>query len=359
MRVGVNNLATLSGRQTYYMQQTPLKSDLTGSERRQLLGHLLASRTARQADHEEAPRVSGLFSTKSAPSVQVEKRRGLNKWLNRMVRPSSSFDIPSYSLDKQPDPERVTHIDVDQRDCLGPIGDQLRCGACYAFSWNSLAEWHYCRQTGGQLIDFSEQFLVDCGSKARLNGCYDGQIPAARAFSQMFGMELERDHPYKGSKQPCRRQAGSMEVQPRDFLRLELNRTNWELTLEEQPILVLARLPDDIMSYQRGVHPGYDCADNFAHGMLLVGHGRQDGVPYWLLRNSMGKNWGENGHLRMSREAPLEKCFTSAYVSKFKFKDLPDGSYDDFYQSLEFEPSVEPERRLAENKAVSKFINSK
>lgn len=35
--------------------------------------------------------------------------------------------------------------------------------------------------------------------------------------------------------------------------------------------------------------------------MVLVGYGRDNktGLDYWLVRNSWGKAWGENGHIRM------------------------------------------------------------
>jgi Papain family cysteine protease len=37
------------------------------------------------------------------------------------------------------------------------------------------------------------------------------------------------------------------------------------------------------------------------HAMAVVGYGQENGVDYWLMKNSWGKAWGERGYMKMRR----------------------------------------------------------
>ena len=64
-----------------------------------------------------------------------------------------------------------------------------------------------------------------------------------------------------------------------------------------------------MQTYKSGVSCPYICPKkDLNHGVLLVGYGSAVFVPthlkkmdYWVIKNSWGEDWGENGYYRICR----------------------------------------------------------
>jgi cathepsin L len=62
-------------------------------------------------------------------------------------------------------------------------------------------------------------------------------------------------------------------------------------------------------NYESGIYQGCDYNQNIDidHAVVLVGYGSENGTDYWIIRNSWGTTYGEDGFIRVLRESTV-KC---------------------------------------------------
>lgn len=55
--------------------------------------------------------------------------------------------------------------------------------------------------------------------------------------------------------------------------------------------------------YKEGVYNNWDCLHNQNHGVLAVGYSTDvSSGDFYLIKNSWGATWGENGYIRLARK---------------------------------------------------------
>lgn len=197
------------------------------------------------------------------------------------------------------------YFDHRASGCMFEARSQLACGACYAFVAIALAEWLHCIKTG-QLVAFSEQYMIDCGHLTELTGCSGGSMDFAADFIHNYGVELRSTYPYRARNDSCpygarpdRKLMGHirMEYGVGAYIQMYL----FEKYIEHSPIIVGISTRGSFLEYGGGVYDSGQCQTRAGHVVLLVVHGIEDGQQYWLVRNSHLTRWGEQGHMKLAK----------------------------------------------------------
>lgn len=250
---------------------------------------------------------------KRAIGASNEWLSGKNTELNKGKTLSRKFSRPLSKLSKSKSlspPSDVTYIDYRNSPCYHKIKDQGKCDSSYAFSSIALYEWLYCQQTGKRKL-FSEQYLIDCGLSYGLNGCKGGSVSRVNSFVQRNGLMLQEYYPLEAPVKQCR---VNEQLDWRDKLRFVVNNRliyvdlrDLNDALRNGPVILSVRVREEFLQYGGGVDGGGNECGPYVSTMLLIGSGREDGIEYWLFRNSYASTWGEQGHYKLNKRA--SNCF--------------------------------------------------
>ncbi|XP_015233465.1 PREDICTED: cathepsin S-like [Cyprinodon variegatus] len=195
-------------------------------------------------------------------------------------------------------------VDWREKGLVTSVKMQGACGSCWAFSAAGALEGQLAKKTG-KLRDISPQNLVDCSSKYGNHGCNGGFM--SRAFQYVIdnqGIDSEEAYPYAGRDQDCRYNAAfrAANCSRYSFLPEGDEQALKEAIATIGPISVAidAKRPR-FAFYRSGVYDDPTCTQNINHAVLAVGYGTLNGQDYWLVKNSWGTNFGDQGYIRMAR----------------------------------------------------------
>jgi len=209
-------------------------------------------------------------------------------------------------------------VDWRTKGAVNPIKNQGQCGSCWAFSTVLSFEGQTFIKNG-KLENLSEQDIVDCVSGVTINGsaccdgCQGGLMDAA--FKYMLAKQkgtdsTEESYPYRAVTGSCKfasSQHGSTmnnytDVKAYDESALE------DAVSNVGPISVAVNAQSGWQMYTGGVFNGFlglGCngdASKLDHGVGVVGYGTDSSKgPYWIIRNSWGTMWGEQGYMRLKK----------------------------------------------------------
>jgi len=169
---------------------------------------------------------------------------------------------------------------------------------------------------GGDLMNLSEQALVDCDPKN--NGCNGGWMGSAINWVRDNGATLTSKYAYTASKGSCKdSKSNHVAGYKVDGYSSIANYSESQLAaaVQKQPVTVAVDANKWYL-YDGGIvnDEGW-CAGNLNHAVTAIGYGSENGVKYWIVKNSWGTGWGEGGYIRLQKDISTQggMCGISIY----------------------------------------------
>jgi len=210
------------------------------------------------------------------------------------------------------------HVDWRDQGVVSGVKDQGRCGSCWTFSTTGALEAHHAITYGGwRTSELAEQQMLDCAFDFENNGC-NGGLPS-HAFEYIHfagGISREFSYPYRaessGDNTRCRfdPSVNKSAIGAKTIHSFNVTEGDEEsikrIVATVGPVSVAFQVVDDFRLYKRGIYSSQNCKqgpDDVNHAVLIVGYGQapETGKPYWIVKNSWGTQWGEEGYFRIER----------------------------------------------------------
>lgn len=216
-------------------------------------------------------------------------------------------------------------FDWREKGAVTSVKAQLNCGSCYAFAGTALLE-SFLITKRNLTMDISEQDAVDCSigkypvntpdgpMKANL-GCDGGWPSLVLKFYVENGLVEEKNYKYTSGTTrvhgQCRRPTPTVRltgvVVKHEMVNSEAHMA--QLLCTKGPLYVSIAAGDDklgqtqFMELRQGIFDNNGAATNWQvnHGVVVVGYGSENGKDFWVVKNSWGTWWGENGFGRIRR----------------------------------------------------------
>ncbi|KAL6963802.1 putative cysteine protease rd19b [Sarracenia purpurea var. burkii] len=179
---------------------------------------------------------------------------------------------------------------------------------------HNMLNWNYCL---APWLKCDPEEPGSCDS-----GCNGGLMNSAFEYTlKAGGLMREEDYPYTGTDRgTCKFDKTKIAASVANFSVVSLDEDQIAANLVKNGPLAVAINAVFMQTYVGGVSCPYICSKRLDHGVLLVGYGsagyspiRMKEKPYWIIKNSWGESWGENGFYKICQGRNI--CGVDSMVS--------------------------------------------
>jgi len=199
-------------------------------------------------------------------------------------------------------PDHFDWRDEDGENWMTPVRDQAGCSSCWAFSAVGVVEplYNIFYDEPNLDLDLSEQYLVsDCCTAC--GDCVGGSNARALRFIRDEGITDEACFPYSALNGPCSDRCADWSSRLKGIHETEYvqgdTQTIKEHLIERGPLAASMGIGEEAGGYfESGI---YRCTDDSLtnHSVVIAGYDETEG--YWIVKNSWGTGYGDNGYLKV------------------------------------------------------------
>ena len=226
----------------------------------------------------------------------------LQRMLGLQRGPQGNLDYDSIRPLIDTAPKMLDWRNYNGINWLGPVMNQGNCGSCVAFATVATLEARTSVSAGLPWLHptFSPQYLFACGG----GGCESGWMPDSAAdFLERNGIPDEACMPYTsgstGEDVSCTQKCSDSNSRVSKISGYSMpssyggNAEAVKAALKKGPLITTLFVYADFVTYAGGIYKHVTGSSLGGHAVSLVGF--DDTKRAWLIRNSWGKEWGENG----------------------------------------------------------------
>lgn len=354
--VDKGNAEHQAGKKSYFMGYNEL-SDLSDEQYRSFLG---------------------TGPDKDSPHKNLKQRKQHHSKRNKAV--SIGFDIIKGSSGSEDDdiivPKEIDWTTLEGGKYMTPIKNQGTCGSCWAFAGVSAVESRFAIENNVTASPLSVEQVLSCSAPldhirskywdnmtSSSQGCSGGMPFLTYAYLNLatpHGLSCGDSYPYVMATDENDTTCPSLSSSDVAVVWTK-NVSDYKVveSSDEQALLrAVTRGPvtanidasgDGFRHYAGGVYDADDCLSDgqeVNHAVVVVGFGEDESEgKYWILRNTWGTMWGENGYMRIARgsgvgvNGPCNLYLYSSYpVNLTASSNSSSGESTCAVPSLTFEP---------------------
>merc|ERR1712151_967112 len=198
------------------------------------------------------------------------------------------------------------------QDLIHPIRDQKQCGSCWAFSASEVLSDRVAIASGRPTPVLSAEDLVSCDDGDM--GCNGGELPNAWKYLVNTGIVTDTGFPYAAGdgvaprcRHTCVDHGNFARTRAQNRYAISGTANMQKDILTSGPIQVGFQVYRSFMNYKSGIYHKHiwEVLPEGGHAVKMIGWGSDPSVKsilggaYWIVANSGGTSWGEDGFFRI------------------------------------------------------------